>query len=53
MHNGKFSLYRNDTRMNGGMSMLLAEVASCQMEYKYLAYLTGREEFFTTVGSGV
>lgn len=39
--------------MNGGMSMLLAEVASCQMEYKYLAYLTGREEFFTTVGSGV
>ena len=39
-----------ETRMNGGMSMLLAEIASCQMEYKYLTYLTGREEFFTTVG---
>lgn len=37
--------------MNGGMSMLLSEIASCQIEYKYLAHLTGREEFFTKVSS--
>ncbi|KIJ34708.1 glycoside hydrolase family 47 protein, partial [Sphaerobolus stellatus SS14] len=29
-----------------GGSCLLAEMASCQMEYKYLAHLTGRDEFF-------
>ena len=27
--------------------MLLAEVASCQMEFKYLAWLSGNEEFFS------
>jgi hypothetical protein len=25
---------------------LLAEIHSCQMEYKYLAHLTGRQEYF-------
>jgi len=28
-------------------AMLFAEIASCQMEYKYLAHLTGRKELFT------
>ena len=28
---------------------LFAEIASCQMEYKYLAHLTGKEEYFKKV----
>ncbi|KAF8509918.1 glycoside hydrolase [Gautieria morchelliformis] len=34
---------------SSGTAMLFAEIASCQMEYKYLAHLTGREEFYTKV----
>lgn len=30
---------------------LFAEVASCQLEYKYLAHLTGRQDFFQKVGN--
>ncbi|KAF8582069.1 glycoside hydrolase family 47 protein [Ramaria rubella] len=30
-----------------GWATVLAEIASCQMEYKYLAYLTGDDEYFT------
>jgi hypothetical protein len=33
--------------------MLFAEIASCQMEYKYLAHLTGRAEYFTKVCRGI
>jgi hypothetical protein len=29
--------------------ILLAEMASCQLEYKFLAYITGRETFFRKV----
>jgi mannosyl-oligosaccharide alpha-1,2-mannosidase len=32
-----------------GSSTLLAEMASCQLEYKYLAHLTGRKEYFEKV----
>lgn len=28
----------------------LAEIGSCQMEYKYLSHLTGRKDFFNAVG---
>ncbi|KAG6828534.1 hypothetical protein H0H93_014853, partial [Arthromyces matolae] len=30
-----------------GSSVLFAEVASCQLEFKYLAKLTGRSEYYT------
>lgn len=30
-------------------SSLLAEIGSCQMEYKYLAHITGRREYFAVV----
>ncbi|TCD69473.1 hypothetical protein EIP91_007599 [Steccherinum ochraceum] len=30
-------------------TVMLSEVASCQMEYKYLAHLTGRSEYFEKV----
>ncbi|KAL0947331.1 hypothetical protein HGRIS_013450 [Hohenbuehelia grisea] len=30
-------------------SVLFAEIATCQMEYKYLAHLTGRKEYFQKV----
>ncbi|KAF8528811.1 seven-hairpin glycosidase [Hysterangium stoloniferum] len=33
--------------ISGFSNVLLAEMASCQMEYKYLAHITGRKEFFT------
>ncbi|KZS96517.1 seven-hairpin glycosidase [Sistotremastrum niveocremeum HHB9708] len=36
-------------RQQNTYSALLAEIGSCQMEYKYLAYLTGRKEYFDTV----
>lgn len=36
------------TGWNGGLT-LLAEMATCQMEYKALAHLTGRKEYFNTV----
>ena len=29
--------------------MLLAEIASYQLEYKYLAHLTGKENYFQVV----
>jgi mannosyl-oligosaccharide alpha-1,2-mannosidase len=29
--------------------MLLAELASCQLEYKYLSKLTGRPEYYERV----
>lgn len=32
-----------------GASTLLAEGMSCQMEYKYLAHLTGRSEYYSKV----
>jgi len=32
-----------------GHSIPLSEMLSCQLEYKYLAYLTGRSEYYTTV----
>ncbi|KAG6829250.1 hypothetical protein H0H92_005130 [Tricholoma furcatifolium] len=32
-----------------GSSTLFAEIASCQLEFKYLAKLTGREEYYTAV----
>ncbi|KAF8336420.1 glycoside hydrolase [Cantharellus anzutake] len=35
----------NRTTYSSG-TVLLAEVASCQMEFKYLAHLTGRKEYF-------
>jgi mannosyl-oligosaccharide alpha-1,2-mannosidase len=30
-------------------TILFAEITSCQLEYKYLAHVTGREIYFTTV----
>ncbi|KAF8582066.1 glycoside hydrolase family 47 protein [Ramaria rubella] len=30
-------------------TMYFAEIATCQMEFKYLAHLTGRKDFFTKV----
>lgn len=32
-----------------GTSSLWSEVLSCQLEYKYLAYLTGRRPYYTAV----
>ena len=32
-----------------GTSALWSEVLSCQLEYKYLAYLTGRTSYYTAV----
>jgi hypothetical protein len=29
--------------------MLLAEIASCQVEYKYLSHVTGKEDYFRKV----
>ncbi|KAG5644461.1 hypothetical protein DXG03_008361 [Asterophora parasitica] len=34
-----------------GDSILFAEAASCQLEFKYLAKLTGRKEYFTAVNN--
>lgn len=31
-------------------TVMLSEIASCQMEFKYLAHLTGRSEYFEKVG---
>ncbi len=33
----------------GSKAGWLAEIASCQMEYKYLAHLTGRKEYYDVV----
>jgi hypothetical protein len=30
-------------------NVMLAEIASCQLEYKYLAHLTGKKDYFTKV----
>lgn len=38
----------SDSLWMGG-SVYLAEIASCQLEYKYLAYLTRRVAYFTKV----
>lgn len=43
--------YRGQSQFSG--SMLFAEVASCQMEYKYLARLTDRPEFYQKVRKSV
>lgn len=32
-----------------GGNTILSEALSCQLEYKYLAYLTGRTQYYTTV----
>lgn len=32
-----------------GGSTILSEALSCQLEYKYLAYLTGRTQYYTAV----
>lgn len=34
-----------------GMATLFSEAASCQLEFKYLAKLTGRKEYYMTVSS--
>ena len=31
-------------------TVLWSEALSCQMEYKYLAHLTGRHQYFDNVG---
>lgn len=38
-----------DYGVMAGRTMLLAELASCQMEYKYLSKLTGRPEYYDKV----
>lgn len=38
-------------RQQNTYSALLAEIGSCQMEYKYLSHLTGRREYFTIVNA--
>lgn len=37
------------TQVGFSGAALLAEISSCQMEYKYLAHLTGRAEYFHSV----
>lgn len=39
--------YRGKAGSDGGA--LFAEAATCQLEYKYLAKLTGRKEFYDPV----
>lgn len=36
-----------------GSSVVLSEIASFQMEYRYLAHLTGKREYFHAVRSHV
>ena len=39
-------------KQNGGAGsprVLLAEMASCQLEYRYLAHLTGKAEYYHAV----
>ncbi len=36
---------------NGGSVGALAEMASCQLEYTYLAKVTGKKEFYDKVSS--
>ncbi|KAF6752065.1 mannosyl-oligosaccharide 1,2-alpha-mannosidase [Ephemerocybe angulata] len=44
-----FSVRPGDGSINKGGSMLLAEMASCQVEYKYLSKATGRPEYYEKV----
>ncbi len=40
---------RDTTAPSWAGNALFAEIASCQLEFKYLAHLTGREDFFFKV----
>jgi mannosyl-oligosaccharide alpha-1,2-mannosidase len=48
-HGVNFVLDHSEESLWMGETVYLAEVASCQMEYKYLAYLTRRVEYFRKV----
>lgn len=46
-------VYRLGTGEYQDGMVLTAELGSCQLEYKYLAQLTGRAEYYTKVSSTI
>ncbi|KAF8582178.1 glycoside hydrolase family 47 protein [Ramaria rubella] len=47
-----FGINTKSGEQNGGINkprVLLAEIASCQLEYRYLAHLTGKAEYYRVV----
>jgi hypothetical protein len=44
-----FSVHTNTGKGKGNVVGALAEIASCQLEYMYLAKATGKPEYFTLV----